>query len=217
MLYTLSETNKMEPGPTEAIFFEEPNFQGKAYIAYIGFIVDFGKSVLEIPDRLNDALKSVKTGDICRLVLFEDRGLVGETVSVPADSIVAQLPLGVTSFKVELDLDGKLEDEFAKSELDRITYERGLQECKLEREEFKEKLTDSEKLLEEYKNKLDACEQKGKTLEDELDKKKLEGEVKDIKDKLVDCEKKGKELKEQLDKSEQEKNDYKEKLAECEK
>jgi hypothetical protein len=50
---------------------------------------------------------------------------------------------------------------------------------------------------------LDLCEKKGKELKDELDKKKLEGEINKVKDKLDDCEKQGKELKEQLDKSEQ--------------
>jgi hypothetical protein len=44
MIYTLSKTEKKEPGPTEAIFFTKPNYQGDAYIAYVGFEVDFGKA-----------------------------------------------------------------------------------------------------------------------------------------------------------------------------
>lgn len=64
---------------------------------------------------------------------------------------------------------------------------------------------------------MDACEKKGKELKDELDLKRLEGEVKEVKDKLNDCEKHGKELKEQLDKSEQQKNELKNKLGEYEK
>lgn len=61
------------------------------------------------------------------------------------------------------------------------------------------------------------CEKNGKDLKDQLDKRKLADEVKKIKDKLDDCEKTGKDLQEQLDKSEQEKNDYKDKLDEYEK
>lgn len=64
---------------------------------------------------------------------------------------------------------------------------------------------------------MDICEKTGKELKDELDKKKLEDEVKKVKDKLDDCEKQAKELKEQLDKSELEKDDLKNKLDEYEK
>lgn len=217
MIYTLSKTEKKEPGPTEAIFFTKPNYQGDAYIAYVGFEVDFGKGLKDIPDSLNDNLHSVKTGNICKLELYEDYGLLGDNISVPADSDLTHIPLGLTSFKAELDLDGNIKDELTQCELDKINYEKRLEECVLERKEFKEKLAEYENLLRQYKEKLDVCEKKSKELKDELDKKKLEEEVKKIKDKLDDCEKKGKELKEQLDKSEQEKDDYKEKLDEYEK
>ncbi|WP_339049543.1 hypothetical protein [Rickettsiella endosymbiont of Xylota segnis] len=45
MIYTLSKTDKKEPGATEAIFFTEANFKGDAYIAYVGYEVDFGKGL----------------------------------------------------------------------------------------------------------------------------------------------------------------------------
>ncbi|WP_342227079.1 hypothetical protein [Rickettsiella endosymbiont of Rhagonycha lignosa] len=64
MIYTLSKTDKKEPGPTEAIFFTKPNYQGDAYIAYVGFEVDFGKGLKDIPDSLNNNFHSLKTGNI---------------------------------------------------------------------------------------------------------------------------------------------------------
>ncbi|WP_342146329.1 hypothetical protein [Rickettsiella endosymbiont of Aleochara curtula] len=217
MIYTLSKTDKKEPGPTEAIFFTKPKFEGDAYIAYVGYVVDFGKGLKDIPDSLNDHLHSVKTGNICKLELFEDYGLLGDNIAVPADSDLTQIPLGLTSFKAELDLDANIKDELTQCELDKINYEKRLEECVEERKEFKNKLAEYENLLRQYKDKLTECEKNGKDLKDQLDKRKLEDEVKKIKDKLDDCEKKGKDLQEQLDKSEQEKNDYKEKLDEYDK
>lgn len=187
------------------------------HIAYVGFVVDFGKGLKDMPDSLNDNLHSVKTGNICKLDLYEDYGLLGDNISLPGDSELTQIPLRLTSFKAELDLDGNIKDELSKCELDKINYEKSLKECTEERKEFKAKQTEYENLLKEYKSKLDDCEKKGKELRGELDKKKLEEEVKKIKDKLDECEKRGKDLKEQLDKSEKEKNDYKEKLDEYEK
>lgn len=217
MIYTLSKTDKKEPGATEAIFFTEANFKGDAYIAYVGYEVDFGKGLKDPPDSLNDHLHSVKTGNLCKLDLYEDYGLLGDNISVPANSDLAHIPLGLTSFKVELDLDGNIKDELTQCELDKINYEKSVEECALERKELKDKLKDLESQLKQNNEKLDLSEKKGKELKDELDKKKLEDEVKKVKDKLDDCEKQGKELKEQLDKSEQQKSELKNKLDEYEK
>lgn len=219
MFYTLSKTTKKEPGPTEAIFFTEANYKGESYIAYVGYEVDFGKALKDIPDSLNDALKAVKTGNLCKLVLYEDHSLDGENISIPADSDVPELPLiGLTSFKVELDLNANFnfKDDLTQCELDKIQYEVRLKECSLERKELIDKLKDLENQLKQNQDKLDTCEKKTKELKDKLDKKELEEKVKEIKDKLDECEKKGKDLKEQLDKSEQEKSEIKEKLDECE-
>jgi len=179
--------------------------------------VDFGKGLKDIPDSLNDNLHSVKTGNICKLKLYEDYGLLGDNISVPADSDLTHIPLGLTSFKVELDLDGNIKDELTQCELDKINYEKNLEECALERKELKDKLKELENQLKQNKEKLDICEKKGKELKDELDKKKLEDEIKKVKDKLDDCEKQGKQLKEQLDKSELEKDGLKNKLDKYEK
>lgn len=217
MFYTLSKTNKKEPAPTEAIFFTETNYNGEAYVAYVGYEVDFGKGLKDVPDSLNDALLSVKTGNLCKLVLYEDHSLEGDNIDVPADTDIPQLPLiGLTSFKVELDLNVNVKDELTQLELTKIQNEKGIKECNSERIDLKNKIKEFEQLLKEYVDKLNACEKKGKELKDELDKKKLEDEVKKVKDKLDECEKRGKELKEQLDKSEQEKNDIKTKLDEYE-
>ena len=215
MIYTLSKTTKKEPGPTEAIFYTKTNYQGDAYIAYVGYEVDFGKGLKDVADSLNDILVAVKTGNLCKLVLYEDHSLVGENFSIPANTDVPQLPLvGLTSFRAELDLDVNIKDELTQCELDKINNDKRLKECTSERKELIDKVKELEKLLKEYVEKLDSCEKKGKELKDELDKKKLEDEVKKVKDKLDDCEKRGKELKEQLDKSEREKNEYKDKLDE---
>ncbi len=218
MFYTLSKTNKKEPAPTEAIFFTETNYKGEAYISYVGYEVDFGKGLTDVPDSLNDMLRSVKTGNLCKLVLYEDHSLIGENIEIPADTDLAQIPLvGLTSFKVELDLNVNIKDEITQYELNKIQNQKSLKECTSEKTDLKNKIKELEQLLKEYVDKLTVCEKKGKELKDELDKKKLEDEVKKVKDKLDECEKKGKELKEQLDKSEQEKNDYKTKLDEYEK
>lgn len=215
MIYTLSKTNKKEPGPTEAIFFTQTNYQGDAYIAYVGYVVDFGKGLKDIADSLNDILRSVKTGNICKLVLYEDHSLKGDNISVPADSHVAELPLmGLTSFKAELDLDGKIQDELTKSEVAKVSFEKRLEECIADRQELKDNLKEFKDLLKQHKEKLDICEKKGKELKDELDKKKLEEEMIKVKDNWDECEKRGQELKEQLSRSEQEKNNYKSQLAE---
>ena len=60
MIYTLSKTDKKNPGTTEAIFFTETNYKGDAYIAYISFGVDFGKGLVYKPDQLNDQLEVSK-------------------------------------------------------------------------------------------------------------------------------------------------------------
>lgn len=217
MIYTLAKTTKKEPGPTEAIFFTETNYKGDAYIAYVGYEVDFGKGLKDIADSLNDILRSVKTGNLCKLVLYEDHSLEGENFTFPGNTDSPQLPLvGLTSFKAILDVDVNVKDELTQCEFDKITYENNLKECTLERKELKDKVKGLEKLLKEYRDKLDDCDKKGKALKDQLDKKNLEDEVKKVKDKLNECEKKGKELKEQLEKSEKEKNDIKTKLDECE-
>jgi hypothetical protein len=217
MFYTLSKTDKKEPDATEAIFFTKAHYQGDAYVAYVGYNVDFGKGLKEVPDSLNDILVSVKTGNLCKLELYEDHSFQGDNISLPADSDVPELPLiGLTSFKAELDLDGKIQDELTKFQYDKIVYEKRLEECLNERKELKAKLKEFDDQLKQNHEKLDECEKKSKELKDELDKKKLEEEVKKVKDKLDECEKKGKELKEQLEKSEQEKTDYKDKLDKCE-
>src|SRR5436190_13219061 len=218
MIYTLAKTDKKDPGPTEAIFFTKTSYQGDGYIAYVGYEVDFGKDLKAPIDSLNDILRSVKTGNICKLVLYEDFDFTGSNVEIPGGSVVSQIPLvGLTSFKAELDLEANVKDELSQCELDKINSEESLKECSLEKKELQDKLKESEGSLKQNKEKLDACEKKSKELQDELDNKKLEDEIKKVKDKLDDCEKKGKDLAEQLEKSEQEKKEYKDQLDECEK
>ena len=70
---------------------------------------------------------------------------------MPADSDLTHIPLGLTSFKAELDLDGNIKDELTQCELDKINYEKNLEECALERKELKDKLKDLENQLKKTK------------------------------------------------------------------
>lgn len=217
---TLDKVDRTDPRAWEAIFFTETDFQGDSYVAQIGNTVDFGRVELGLlPDPLNDILRSVKTGNLCLLKLYEDHAFEGGNEIVPGGSEIAKINLiGLTSFTASIDEDqinANIRKELLDNEKKIKNLQVSLEECGKTKNDFRKKLNDSEIELQKFKDKLEECEKKGKELKDQLDDTKVE-DLEKLKDKLKDCEERGNKLKDKLDDlTLGEIDDLREKLKEC--
>ncbi|MFC5475982.1 beta/gamma crystallin domain-containing protein [Paraherbaspirillum soli] len=67
---SLTETTQTNPEPTQVIFYEGRDFQGKAYLSTLGSKVDIYREYRPLNDKLN----SVKVGRSCKVLAYYAAG-----------------------------------------------------------------------------------------------------------------------------------------------